>query len=478
MKRKRAASRPEIDVNYLITNQPTSQRPNVQASKRPNALHIPAFPAWAFVRTGRPEHPLAVVEKGKVVAATRQAERAGVTPGMPAERAGQLLPGLRIRERDPGLETAAWEAFLDELNELTPFIEPISPGWAFFRDADSEGLRALVARTGAGAGSAPYRGAAKLTAIRAAPGNILSADEVALPHFLERFPIERLMALGFPEEFIDQMKLLGYGSLCRAQALTHRQITGQFGEEGEALFALLHPGPDERIVGHYRRPPSITVSFDFEPEAEEPGEVEPVLADLVEKAVERLEGWRTQRIVLRLRLRSGERITSRVLAEPTADPSAIRQNARTLLGEAWGEESRRWTVDSGQGEGVESGEWRVESVRDDSEGKRMAEGTTKAGAASPSTVHCLLSTSTSPTPHALRPTPHDHSLSTIHISLTALTPFRPDQPSLFFTRPKVQRVVRFIHRKYPKAMKRASIQRHALFEEDRVCLKEWDGGSA
>jgi hypothetical protein len=478
MKRKRAASRPEIDVNYLITNQPTSQRPNVQASKRPNALHIPAFPAWAFVRTGRPEHPLAVVEKGKVVAATRQAERAGVTPGMPAERAGQLLPGLRIRERDPGLETAAWEAFLDELNELTPFIEPISPGWAFFRDADSEGLRALVARTGAGAGSAPYRGAAKLTAIRAAPGNILSADEVALPHFLERFPIERLMALGFPEEFIDQMKLLGYGSLCRAQALTHRQITGQFGEEGEALFALLHPGSDERVVGHYRRPPSITVSFDFEPEAEEPCEVEPVLADLVEKAVERLEGWRTQRLVLRLRLRSGERITSRVLAEPTADPSAIRQNARTLLGEAWREESGRWTVDGGQWEGVESGEWRVESVRDDSEGKRMAEGTTKAGAASPSTVHCLLSTSTSPTPHALRPTPHDHSLSTIHISLTALTPFRPDQPSLFFTRPKVQRVVRFIHRKYPKAMKRASIQRHALFEEDRVCLKEWDGGSA
>lgn len=296
-------------------------------------VHVPDFPAWAFARAGRHTgRPVAVVAAGRVVAANRLARRAGVAPGMSSERARALLPDGVVCLRDPALEAAAWEEALRDLHATTPFLEDAGPGWAFLRDAEDEAVRALVNRLSAQAGTGETRALARLAALRAAPGNVLTVAPEHAALFLLRFEVEGLAALGFDVELLERLRLLGYPNLRATSALSLRHLRAQFGTEGARLHALLHPG-EEPPVAAFRPPPALVASADLEVPAREPADLLPVLDHLVAEATGALGALHSRRITVRLtdRAQGSDRLASRVLPEATQSARRIGQTARALL---------------------------------------------------------------------------------------------------------------------------------------------------
>lgn len=299
-------------------------------------LYISSFPAWTFERVGasvRPD-PVVVVASGRVVAVSRSAKAAGIEVGMDAGRASTLLPErASLRQQDVRLEQAVWEEVLLELNGVTPFVEPVEPGRAFFKPPAGDVLQAWVERQRTRAGLAPDRPTARLAALRAAPGHVLAVDRAQVAPFLQRYPTARLSDLDFEADMVERLQLFGYDTLGALSALSLRHLRSQFGAEGVRLYGLLHP-EEEPPVPLFRPPPSVTASYDFDQPCSEPGEILPVLDVLVEQAVRDLGGYRCRRVKIRLddRQRPAPLLAYRVLPEPVGDARRLFRAVQTLLG--------------------------------------------------------------------------------------------------------------------------------------------------
>lgn len=296
------------------------------------------FPAWAFVRSAHPPEPLIVVERDRVVAATRGARRRGVEPGLPLGRATALVPQARVRVRDRGLEEAAWEDVLQNLNTHTPYLESPRPGEAYARSAPAGAWRTLAADAGARVGLGPERATARLAAERAGASRVLAIDPASRGDFLERYDVARLAGLGFGDEIVERMPLFGYRTLGRATALTRRQLEAQFGEDGARLYDLLHPA-GEPPVGLYQPPPTLTAEVEFDEPCRQPGDLLPALDPLAEELTRELERVVARRVTVRVETAAGAaRSATRILFESVSDPRRIRAVARPLLMDLLGED--------------------------------------------------------------------------------------------------------------------------------------------
>lgn len=253
---------------------------------------------------------------------------------MAAERAAALLPEARLRVRDVQLEQAVWEELLQELHELSPFLESPGRGVAFLRAGALPALRERARSLGAHVGVAPARAWAHLAALRAAAGHLLHVEAARVEAFLAQYPTQLLERLGFSAELVERLLLFGYDVLQRVAGLSRRHLTAQFGEEGRRLHRLLH-AEERHPVPLFRPPPVVEVGWDFDLPAGEPGELLPVLEHLVETAAERLGSYRCRRVRLRLRPHgaAGEWTACRVLPVSTAAPRRLWQTAATLLHE-------------------------------------------------------------------------------------------------------------------------------------------------
>src|SRR5882672_7813934 len=100
-------------------------------------VDVPAFPV-AVERVVDPRlrgRPVLVAPEGSaralVVAASDEAVREGVWPGMPVAQAVRRCPGAVLRPTDERLYRRAAAAVLGLLGGFTPVIEPSAPGRAF-----------------------------------------------------------------------------------------------------------------------------------------------------------------------------------------------------------------------------------------------------------------------------------------------------------------------------------------------------------
>ena len=64
-------------------------------------------------------------------------------------------------------------------------------------------------------------------------------------------------------------------------------------------------------------------------------------------------------------------------------------------------------------------------------------------------------------------------VETLTLELSALRRPEASQTSLFSQRPALNRAVQAVHRRFPESLKRAVVQKHAVFPEDRVRLEKW-----
>jgi hypothetical protein len=296
------------------------------------SLYIPFFPAWAFLQAEGSGSPLAVLASGRVIAACRAGRRSGIEPGMSGERAKSLCPDVRLRIRSADLEGAAWEELVRTVNGVTPFIEASGPPLLYFNPGDLPATRALTEALSAQGGVASDRPSAQLAAVRAAPGNTLVLSPRNIDAFLDRFAVGRLTEIGFEEDTVELLRHFGYATLGAAKQLSRRHLRAQFGDDGERLFAMLHP-EKQPPVPLFREPRVIRQDYDFDDPCCEPGEILPVLEHLVARAAEALQPEYCQRLRLaatgyRKRVNA---VASHILPEPIGSLAGLLRAAVRLL---------------------------------------------------------------------------------------------------------------------------------------------------
>jgi hypothetical protein len=295
-------------------------------------LHYKDFSAFALTyQSGKPS-PLAVVASGRVVAVTPSAAKSGIQHGMQADRAACLLPELRLFPRNRAMEETVWEDLLQQLYGLTPFLESPAPGTAYIRAEDDVNLSGFVAWSRGRGGIAPARSYALLASIRAGEGRTVVVKPDQVEAFLERFPTSRLAELGFSEEIVEDLKLFGLSNLLAVyNRLTRKHLKSRFSDEGDRLYAMLHPS-EEPNISWYQPPPTVGTSWDFDAPVSEPGELLPLLEHLAITGAQKLEPYVSHRIRLTVQIRGGRRrFATRILPEATGDSRRIVQTVKTLL---------------------------------------------------------------------------------------------------------------------------------------------------
>jgi len=302
-------------------------------------LHIPAYAAWAlhYLETQYNRMPtagLAALEAGRVVAATKQAERVGIVAGMTRTEAEQKDADVHLCERDRRVEAAVWVDVMQRLNAHTPRLRAVAPGLLYFAPVQEERLGAFLERLGARAALAPDRPAARLGTLEAQPGQMVQLSHQQTALLLERLRTEQLLLLGYSLSMIDRLQEAGYDTLSALQEASQRWLQAQFGAHGKRLYKLLHPSRVDRApVPLYTAPDAVMRAAHWNRPAAYWETIQPALARLLSQAVSALGAQTCQRITVQLvDANSGAvRRESRLLRTPTRTRSALSPIAHTLL---------------------------------------------------------------------------------------------------------------------------------------------------
>src|SRR5690554_1771675 len=219
--------------------------------------------------------PVALVDRGEVVACSAEARNDGVRRGIRVREAQARCPELEVHAYDPAVDARAFEQVCAVVEERVPGVQLLRPGLAtvrargaarYYRGEDRaarELLGALAntiaadARVGIADGIFAAEQAAYRTSSRQ---RTLIVPAGASPQFLGPLPIE---ALGEPG-LVPLLKRLGAGTLGDFAALNETDVRARFGEDGARAHA--------RAAGRDPRPVTVRVpekdfdrAIEFEP---------------------------------------------------------------------------------------------------------------------------------------------------------------------------------------------------------------------
>ncbi len=304
-------------------------------SPRFGCLTIKHFPAWAIALARHHDgtQPLVVQEENHIVALNRAAALQGLERGMKAARVCSLCPEVACYLRDPVAEFSAWEAVLERMNRITPFMESLRAASGqpqLFFAASPDEVRMTARTLGASVGFAPHRSTAWLASIRAGAGQSLVVPSDDVEGFQNDFPVGWLEEAGFSMECVDGLQMLGCETLGTARAMNRRHLELAWGAEGGRIHDLLHP-EDTAPVPLFQPAPSIRKHFTlFTPCYDAPYTI-PIVHRLVQKAHEKLGNHVVGqvRIVLHLEGHAPER-AARLLTHPSARLDALVRFAEQL----------------------------------------------------------------------------------------------------------------------------------------------------
>jgi protein ImuB len=208
---------------------------------------------------------------------SERAAASGVLPGMLVSRAVALCPSLTLLETDPTHYRAAMEDILECLEEVSPVVEPVEPG---FIHLGMDGMERLLGSPGTQVdrvlhtlfrvlprplvaavrvGWAPGTFAARVAAGVARPGAPVLVPEGDLPAFLAPRPVE---ALPLSHDQVAFLHRLGIRTLGEVGALPLPALLRHLGSGGRRARELAR-GERVEPVRPVHRPRPLRVSLDF-----------------------------------------------------------------------------------------------------------------------------------------------------------------------------------------------------------------------
>lgn len=291
---------------------------------------------------GRP----VLVGSGVVLAASYEAKAFGVRTPMPCAQARRLCPGAVVVEPRMAAYSDASKAVFDVFDRTTPYVEGISIDEAFLDVGGLgrvSGTPAEIARQlrrdvweqiglVITVGVARTKFLAKVASGVAKPDGLLVVppdDELA---FLHPLPVERLWGVGAVTA--RALHDRGIATVGQVAAHTERQLVDWLGTAtGRRIHALAH-NRDPRPVQRRTRRKSIGAQRALGRARRDPGGVDAVVVELVDRVTRRLrDANRTGRtITIRLRFGDYTSITrSHTVARATARTQTILDEARGLM---------------------------------------------------------------------------------------------------------------------------------------------------
>ncbi len=249
-------------------------------SNRIACITTPLFPLAARLRS-EPElfdEALAIFEgnahNARVVAATRLARQAGVTPGLTLTQARALMPGLVARARDSECEKTAQETLLEIAETFSPRVESGGDGVLFLdihglgrhfrspspetelgrrliRDLDRAGLPTRV-------GIAANKLAARVAADLPDTPTVVPAGEEAA--FLSPLPLEHLSPQIEIAETLHKWGIRSIGEFARISAA---DVSSRLGESGRDLHTSARGRDPQPLIPH-QPPPTFREGMTLE----------------------------------------------------------------------------------------------------------------------------------------------------------------------------------------------------------------------
>ncbi|WP_420807901.1 DNA polymerase IV [Amycolatopsis antarctica] len=294
---------------------------------------------------GRP----VIVGGGVVLAASYEAKAMGVRTAMSGRQALRICPHAAVVDPRMSAYSVASKAVFEVFRDTTPLVEGLSIDEAFLdvgglwriagTPADiARRLRAdVLAEVGLPitVGVARTKFLAKVASAVAKPDGLLVVPPDGELAFLHPLPVERLWGVG--PVTAGKLHRHGIRTVEQVAELDEQGLTAMLGSaSGRHLHALAH-NRDPRPVRTGRRRRSIGAQRALGRRSRSPGELEAVVAALVDRVARRLRTadrvCRT--VVLRLRFDDYTRATrSRSLPLATAETETILLTARRLLGAA------------------------------------------------------------------------------------------------------------------------------------------------
>jgi DNA polymerase-4 len=291
---------------------------------------------------GRP----VIVGHGVVLAASYEAKAFGVRTAMGGRQARLLCPRAVVVEPRMKAYAAASRAVFEVFRQTTPMVEGLSIDEAFLEVGGLRKISGTPAEIAARlrcdvrdrvglpitVGVARTKFLAKVASGVAKPDGLLVVPPEAELTFLHGLPIERLWGVGpVTAGRLRERRITSVGQVARLGEATLVSMLGV--AAGRHLHALAH-NRDPRPVQVGRRRRSMGAQRALGRGPRSPGDIEAVLAGLVDRVSRRLRSaGRTGRtVVLRLRFDDFSRVTrSHTLPRATAHTQTLLIAVRGLL---------------------------------------------------------------------------------------------------------------------------------------------------
>jgi DNA polymerase IV len=294
---------------------------------------------------GRP----VIVGAGVVLAASYEAKAHGVRTAMGGGLAKRLCPQAVVVPPRFSAYTAASRAVFEVFHDTTPLVEGISIDEAFL---DVAGLRRLAgpavdiarnlrrevaARVGLPitVGVARTKFLAKVASRVAKPDGLLVVPVDGETAFLHPLAVGMLWGVG--EKTATKLHGLGVRTVADVAGIGEPALVSLLGPAAGRHLHALAVGRDPRPVQVGRRRRSMGAQRALGSRARAPGEVEAMLAGLVDRVMRRMRAAHRvgRTVVLRLRFGDFSRATrSHTLDRATARTDAVLEAATTLLAAA------------------------------------------------------------------------------------------------------------------------------------------------
>lgn len=278
--------------------------------------------------------PLAVIRSGKVLDASAEARRMGITPGMANSEARYASRSSEVRfvnyKPEDYLELS--RRWMDTCCEFSSVLEPVEPQCAFLDLSALPGAREMAVPLAADLYHSiklcPRIGIAssKLTA-RLAPEPIPEGCDAS---FLAPLSIHSLWLAR--AEHLRRLDFLGYRLIGDVAKLPQQLLVEQFGQEGVRI-SLLARGAERSAVRALYPPDELSARFRFIQPARKDAELEAGLKYLANHLGEILQArdQQTTQIQIEAAFENQTAAALRTFSKPMQSPGALLTGLRLSL---------------------------------------------------------------------------------------------------------------------------------------------------
>lgn len=235
-----------------------------QAGRRVMAIWCPDWPVVAAMAAENlPRHlPIAVLDKGTVLACSPAARTEGIRRGMRRRDASAHCPQLLIVDHRPELDAKAFESVLTTIEEITPGVEPIRPGLC----ALTVPSRYYGGETEAAAIMAENLVSAEIWDVRIGIADDLFTAEqaarlastqdhhVVAPGSSQAFLSELPIGVIADDQLVDLLLRMGITTLGEFARLPARDVSTRFGTTGAWAHRLANGRHDRGAIGRMPSP--------------------------------------------------------------------------------------------------------------------------------------------------------------------------------------------------------------------------------